>query len=179
MRPTLTGLAVLLGLGLFATAASAQDGGFSDPFYLYYSFYLPRQAALAAQPGPEDEIRYNNAQRQIEVRSERAGLYEPIPAIGLDELDPMRPFGMRSGSTRMVHTSPMGMVSTNLTGRGPSGYYNHVGSYYPTLRSGSGTGRGARRGGGGAASFGGGKPMRSISPPNALGTMGAMGGGFR
>ncbi len=165
MRTSLIGLAVVLGLGILAPTSRAQDTGFSDPFFLYYSFYLPRQAALAAQPQPDDQIRFNNSQRQIEVRSERAGLYEPLPAIGLDELDPMRPFGQRSGSTRLARTSPSGLISTNLTGHGATGYFNRSGSYHPTLRSGQS--RSARRSGA-AASFGGGS-ARSFMPSAAAG----------
>lgn len=161
MRPTLIGLAVVLGLGTFATTSHAQDG-FSDPFFLYYSFYLPRQAALAAQPTPEDFIRYNNTQRQVDIQSERRGLYEPIGTIGLDELDPSRPYGVRSGSSRLVRTSASGLVSTNLTGHGPASHYNRTAAYYPTMRT--GLGRGRRSGGGSGASFGGASTGRSFVP---------------
>ncbi|MDB5350239.1 MAG: hypothetical protein JWN86_1486 [Planctomycetota bacterium] len=166
MRRTLIGLAAVLGLGTFATTSHAQDG-FSDPFFLYYSFYLPRQAALAAQPTPEDFIRYNNTQRQVEVQSERRGLYEPISTIGLDELDPSRPYGARSGSSRLVRTSATGLVSSNLMGRGPASHYNRTAAYYPTMRT--GVGRGGGRRAGGAASFGGGGGGGMARVPTASG----------
>ena len=56
----------LVVLGLAASTAStvraqtgfaAASGGFSDPFFLYYGFWLPRQQYLAAQPRAEDSIR--------------------------------------------------------------------------------------------------------------------------
>jgi len=153
MRTSLIGLAVVLGLGMSASTCRAQDAGFSDPFFLYYGFFLPRQAALAAQPQPEDNIRNQAVQRQYRAQTDRTGLYDPVGGLGLDELDPLRPFGQRTGSSRLARTSPTGMTVTHVNGRGPSGYYNNHGSYYPTIRSGQG-----RRGGGGssAARFGGG-----------------------
>jgi len=164
MRRTLIGLAVVIGLSATAKSSRAQDGGFSDPFFLYYGFYLPRQAALAAQPQPDDQIRAQSAQRQYEVRSERQGLYDPGGGLGLDDLDPLRPFGQRSGSSRLARTTPTGIVSQNLTGRGPAGYYMRHNSYYPTMR----VGRGRNAGTSGVALGGG------MSAPRGMGGMGGM-----
>lgn len=143
MRPSRFGLILALGLGLFVPTAKAQESGFSDPFFLYYGFYLPRQAALAAQRQPEDSIRAYSAQRQYTAQTDAAGLYEPLAPIGSDELDPLRPFGVRTGSTRMTRTSIAGLPAGNIGGRGVAGRHNSVGSYYPTLRTGP---AGARRG---------------------------------
>src|SRR5437764_206285 len=67
MRRILLGLAVVLGLGAFPSSgwAQANNGGlFSDPFFFYYGFYLPRQQALSNQRGPELVINSNAAVRQ-------------------------------------------------------------------------------------------------------------------
>jgi len=153
MRRSWIALAVMLGAGGFATSARAHDAGFSDPFFLYYGFFLPRQAALAAQPQPEDNIRALASQRQFAAQSERAGLYDPIGGLGLDELNPLNPFGQRSGSSRGVPRHPAnGISNSNLRGRGVGQYHNRTMSYYPGLRAGVGGG-GARRSftGGGSA----------------------------
>jgi len=147
MRSRLLGLAAALILGSLGSTARAQDGGFSDPFFLYYGWYLPRQSALAAQPQPEDFYRNQGAQRayQAQAATDRSGLYDPSGTIGMDELDPLRPFGTRSSNTRMVQTSPMGLRSTvtRSASHAPASHYNRVGSYYPSMRSGRGAG-GAR-----------------------------------
>lgn len=163
MRPSRIGIAVALGVGMFATSAKAQDAGFSDPFFLYYGFFLPRQAALAAQRQPEDSIRAYSAQRQYAAQTDRARLYDPISSIGAGELDPLRPFGTRSGSSRLTRTVPTGLPYANVGGRGVQGRHNNVGSYYPTLRTG-GPGGAARRG-------------RPAVQPTPLG--GAMGGALQ
>lgn len=163
MRPSRIGLAVALGLGLFASSAKAQDGGFSDPFFLYYGFYLPRQAALAAQGQPEDRIREYSAQRQYAAQTDRAGLYAPLNELGGAELDPLNPFGTRSGSSRLARTTAVGLPAANIGGRGLSGYHNSTGSFYPTLRSGGGAARSRPR-------------SRSVVPQRSGGGMGRMGG---
>ena len=53
MRRILLGLAALAGLAMCPARGQAQVSNFSDPFFLYYGWYLPRQQALANQPGPE------------------------------------------------------------------------------------------------------------------------------
>lgn len=149
MRTRLLGLAAALILGSLGSTARAQDGGFSDPFFLYYGWYLPRQNALATQPQPEDFYRAQGTQRayQAQVAADRAGLYDPASTIGLDELDPLRPFGTRTGSTRMVRTVATGLPTTVARAghSAPVGHYSRVGSYYPTLRSGRGAGGSARQ----------------------------------
>jgi len=141
MRRTLLGLAVVLGLAAAGVPARAQDvinnGGFSDPFFLYYSYYLPRQAALANRPGPQLTINQNAAARRDTVMADRSGLYERTDLFGDADLDPLRPFGTRSGSSRVpVPRSPNGVTHQNLQGRGLPGYHNRTNSYYPSLRSG-------------------------------------------
>ncbi len=162
MRSILTGLAVVLGLGIFAAPSRAQNEGFSDPFFLYYGFYLPRQASLAAQPQPEDNIRFRSAERQVAAVTDRQGLYEPTGSIFETDLDPLSAFGKRSGHSRLPRTTATGIVNSNLTGSGATGYYNRTGSYYPALRSGRST-RSAARGSRGAAVGGSGGRMPSIA----------------
>jgi len=165
MRASLIGLAAVLGLGMFASPSRAQTTGFSDPFFLYYGFFLPRQAALAAQPQPEDNIRNLAVQRQFAIQNDRSGLYDPIGRLGVDELDPLRPFGQRSGSSPRARTAPTGMPVSHVNGRGPAGYYNNHGSYYPTIRS----GQAGRRGGSQVATFGGGSRGSSLIPGPMMG----------
>ncbi|MBX6316008.1 MAG: hypothetical protein IRY99_24310, partial [Isosphaeraceae bacterium] len=120
--------------------------GFSDPFFLYYGWYLPRQQLLANQPGPELMLNQVSAGRQINALTERAGLYDPIGNIGQEELDPMRPFGSRSGVSRHYRPSPTGLLSTNTNGAGPATYYNRTAgangrNYFPSMRLGRGPNR--------------------------------------
>jgi hypothetical protein len=155
MRRTLIGLAVAFGVSGAATTAQAQATGnsFSDPFFFYYGVFLPRQQLLSNQRGPELQINAQAANRADTALAERAGLFEPIPSFG-QEADPLRPFGER----RTSRPSPTGISSTNLRGTGPPGYYNRVGNYHPTLRTGRGTFQGlpASRGRGGAPGVPGG-----------------------
>ena len=50
MRRTLLGLAAVLAVMTWSGVGFAQGvnnpGGFSDPFFLYYGWYLPQQNAL-------------------------------------------------------------------------------------------------------------------------------------
>ena len=173
MRTVLIGLGAALGFSLFVPSVSAQDAGFSDPFFLYYGYFLPRQNALAAQAQPEDFYRNQSIQRQYAAQTDRAGLYDPISAVGMDELDPTRAFGYRSSNTRMVRTTPVGLRSTvSKTGHSaPQGYFARTSGqgnvYFPTIRSGlSARSRGASS----APSALGGRGMGIPSP--APGPMG-------
>ena len=139
MRRNLLVLAAVLAVVGCASTCSAQaiptnSAGFSDPFFLYYGFFLPRQQYLANQPGPEAFINQQQAQRVDNALAERAGLYGPLPSLGEEDLDPSRPFGARRPLAPMAR--PSGMFSStnqNLRGTGPPRYFNRHGSYYPTL----------------------------------------------
>src|SRR5690606_29500925 len=104
-------------------------GNTNDPFFQYYGFYLPRQAALAAQPRPQDSINALAAARQYSALTERASLYDPIQPFGT--YDPNLLFGGRGG----VQFGGMATHGTNINGSGPSGYYNRTHTYFPGLRS--------------------------------------------
>ena len=83
MSRSLFGLAVaVLGISLLASTnrAQAQAGNLgADPFSLYFGYYLPHQAAIAAQPTPMDTINAAQATRQAAAAADRTGLYEPPP----------------------------------------------------------------------------------------------------
>jgi len=160
----LLGSAVLLGLSLTASTGRAQDFGSGDPFFLYYGFFLPRQAALAAQPGPEVGLQQNQMNRAAMALTDRAGLYDPIRDIGADELNSGTPFAGRSGRNRLATTAPTGLMTTHIRGTGPAGYYNRTGRYYPTMRTGRGRGAMAGGGGGGGAPMGAATTMSSFVP---------------
>jgi hypothetical protein len=140
MRHTLLGLAAVVGLSAFAPAAQAQvattSSGFSDPFFLYYGFFLPRQQALSQQRGPELQINAQAEARRDATIVDREGLYGPIPELGADDLDPLRPFGSRTGRGAAARIPITGVSNTNLQGNGHPGYFNRHGSYYPSLRVG-------------------------------------------
>jgi len=158
MRRVMLGLAVVLGCSALSSPAHGQastavtSSGFSDPFFLYYSWYLPRQEALANQPGPQMMVNQQAAARRENAMMDREDLLAPPPLLGFDELDPLRPFG-RQGGYRGVRAIPhTGITHQNLNGSGPPSYYNRVAGYHPGLRTGVGrnmniaTGRSAGRG---------------------------------
>ena len=142
MRRPILGLAVALVISASASTVSAQQGfspGFSDPFFLYYGFYLPRQAALAATPTTPNMINDVAAARQNNALNDRAGLYDPIASpFSPEQLDPLSPFGPRRGPT-LLPRLPVHFVSPRPhNGLPPVPYYNRTARYFPTIRSGSG-----------------------------------------
>ncbi len=112
------------------------NAGFSDPFFLYYGYYVPFQAYEASLPRPEDTVRAFSAQRQMTALTERSGLFDP--AGSLNDYDPLRAFGSEGGRSPLPRTSPTGVVNSHINGSGPAGYFNRVNTYYPTLRYGRG-----------------------------------------
>ena len=135
MRRLWISLAFLTGFAALAPAGEAQN--FDDPFVAYFGFFLPRQAALAARPGPEMSINEISAARQVMPLTERAGLYDPPAGIGNDVYDPNHPFANR-GSVRASRLQPSGISNTNINGAGPRDYYHRTQRYYPSLRNGRG-----------------------------------------
>src|SRR4051794_16134414 len=104
MRHPLFSLAVALGFALLIPAHGAYAqlaGGLgNDPFSLYYGYYLPHQAAIAAQPTPLDTINQATAARQYSAATDRAGLYDPISPYAEEDIDPLSPYGSRRGRER-------------------------------------------------------------------------------
>jgi hypothetical protein len=166
MRRSLLGLMVVVGFSMVGSDARAQiGGGINDPFFAYYSFYLPRQQAQAMQPGPEATINAVTANRQYYAATNRNGMFDPNSTggdgIDSDEYFPGRP---RKAGKSSAGTGGRAVHGGNLNGLGPQGYYNSkLSSYYPNIKSGRGrnsytyTPRG-RGFSGGAAGLGGGMP---------------------
>lgn len=124
--------------------ASAQNFGMgfgmgsavADPFSGYYSWFLPRQAAMAATPTMNNQINQYTAERidgmNESLRSSNSilsyanmGLGGPTNQGGFDDDRPRNP------RPRLSATGPM---ITNTAGRGVSGYHDRAGSYFPTMR---------------------------------------------
>jgi hypothetical protein len=167
-RPLLLALVVTLAACLWVpvpravaqilgTGTGFANGGV-DPFAFYYGYYLPHQAAIAAQPTPLDTINQITAQRQFTALSERQGLYDPISPYGEEDLDPNRPYSGRRGGERVAHPGLFPVTTSNVRGTGPGLYYARTARYYPQLRSGKGANRniGVTRRGGGMGGMGGG-----------------------
>ena len=163
MRRALLVTAALIAASAWATEGRAQDGGFSDPFFLYYSYFLPRQAALAAQPSVNDSINANVADRQAYATTNRASLYDPNGGYGaFHDYDPNAVFeGGRNQGRSGTPLRTRGLPTSHTRGQGPSLYYNRAARYHPALRSGQGPnqnlaagGRGTARPRGGAAGMG-------------------------
>ncbi len=133
-------LALVLALAAPARRAHAQIiAGGADPFSLYFGYYLPHQAYVAAQPTPLDTINQITAARQFQAVTDRAGLYDPISPYGMDEdTDPLRPVGGKRGGERVAKPQLYATSTSNARGTGPAAYYSRTARYYPQLRTGRG-----------------------------------------
>lgn len=139
MRRISLGVMVILGSSVLASSAQAQtSAGFSDPFFLYYGWFLPRQQYLANQPGPELLINQKAAARSEAAFVDREALSGVTPGLEGYDLDPLHPFGTRSGISRIPRHPPTGISNMNLRGQGPPRHFTRVESYYPGLRTGQG-----------------------------------------
>jgi hypothetical protein len=168
MRRPLLGLAIVLGTSLLVATdrAHAQftpgTGVGSDVFSFYYGYYLPHQAAIAAQPTPMDTLNAITASRQFNAVTDRARLYDPISPYGAEETDPSQPWTRGGGAERRaarVENYALSQGGSTLArGSGPALYYNRTARYYPTMRVGRGPNRNlaVTRGGG---RYGGGMGM--------------------
>jgi hypothetical protein len=176
MRLRLLGSVVALAvLGLAsANEARAQAGVGSDPFSFYYGYYLPHQAAQAAQPKAIDTINQIVATRQYTAQTDRAQLYDPISPYGAEEDDPLRPYSStgRPGSGGKATSYGYGGSNSAINGNGPNLYYNRTARYFPAMKPGRGPNRNlaALKG---SRNMGGGGGMPSMP------SMGGMGGGFQ
>ncbi len=169
MRRPLLGLVVALGISAGASQAQAQVpfSNVNDPFFAYYSYYLPRQQALANSSGPEQTINAFAAERQRYAATNRNGMFDPSgqqSGLGdpLFEADTLNS-GARKRTLSAV-TGRYGVHGGNLNGLGPAGFYNSkLNNYYPNLRAGRGrnanTAQTRSRGySGGFGNLGGGLP---------------------
>ena len=154
---------------ILGTTTSGFANGGVDPFSFYYGYYLPHQAAIAAQPTPLDTINQVTAARQFTALSERQGLYDPISPFGEEDLDPNRPYSAKRGGDRASRAYLYPVMSSNIRGTGPALYYARTARYYPQLKVGKGPNRnlavtkrgslGGIPGGGGGMGGGGGGTM--------------------
>ncbi len=138
MRFSLLGLTVALGVSAFASEARAQVPftNINDPFFAYYSFYLPRQQALANQPGPEATINAIAANRQAYAATNRNDIFDP--GAGADIFDSNGDFAPNAGARRRTLSAGPSRIGGNTNGLGPQGFYNTAATklYYPSLRKG-------------------------------------------
>ena len=135
MRLTLLGLTVLVGALGWGVESRAQVPftNVNDPFFAYYSFYLPRQQAQALQPGPEATIATITANRQAYAATNRNDMFDTMsPGLADDSGE----FGFQSNGRRRGRTNQASRIGGNLNGLGPAGYYNNNLGFHPTLRSG-------------------------------------------
>jgi hypothetical protein len=129
MRRVIFALVLMAAAALVPSRASAQvAAGFDDPFFLYYSYYVPQQAFFASVPRTEDTLRAMAVARQFNAITERGALSDPAA------LDPLAAFS-NNGVSRLPKTVPVGLVSTHANGAGATGYYNRS-YHFPGLRTG-------------------------------------------
>ena len=137
------GLALTLGAFLLLPSTSRAQAQLPlDPFQAYFGFYLPHQAAIAAQSTPLDTINAAQAAQQFAAASDRTGLYDPTNPFGEEEFDPLRPYS-RSGRERLVrpHVYPTNTANARARGSAPPLYYSRAARYYPGLRQSMGPNR--------------------------------------
>lgn len=167
MRRFLLGAFVAVAVSLQAspTRAQAPFGGFNDPFFLYYGYYLPQQQLRSLQTGPEATINAVTAERQRLATTNRGTLLNPGDTFGGDDtgdaLFERTPLGKKQ-------IPAAGITNQALGGYGASGYFLRTGRYYPSVRVGKSRNmnianiRGGRFNGGG---FGGGLPGVGLPGP--------------
>jgi len=144
-RPLLI-LAAAWAVGVLVPASRTEaqflgGGNGFDPFNVYFGYYLPHQAYIAAQPTALDTINQVTAARQYTALTDRAGLYDPISPYGSDDSDPLRPYSPTRGGERLARPHSFANSSTNSQGTGPALYYHRTARYHPTLRTGRGPNR--------------------------------------
>ncbi len=142
MRRLFLGLLVASGVSGLAAPARAQVPftSVNDPFFAYYSFYLPRQQALANSPSPEATINAITANRQQYAATNRNDMFDPT-ANGRDLFgESAGEFNPNPGARRRSVTANASRIGGNLNGLGPQGYFNKSATlqYHPGLRSGRG-----------------------------------------
>lgn len=109
----------------------------ADPFSGYYSWFLPRQAAMAAQPTLNNQLNMYTAER---VASQN------MPANGLNSMD-LAGLGLAGANAPSLDSdaprnprprlSSTGPIVENSMGKGLGRYHSRAGSYYPTMRQGT------------------------------------------
>lgn len=109
----------------------------ADPFSGYYSWFLPRQAAMAAQPTINNQLNSYTADRVASQNMAQGSLSNlDLSGLGLagaaaSNLDSDAP---RNPRPRLSSTGP---IVENSRGQGLGRYHGRAGSYYPTMRNGT------------------------------------------
>jgi hypothetical protein len=147
MRRSLLGLVVALAVSAASSEARAQVPftSVNDPFFTYYSYYLPRQQAQAMSPGPEATINAVTANRQYYAATNRNGMFDPNASGGnqfeSEEFSPNSGIRKRgSGLSIQTGRFASGVHGGNLNGLGPQGYFGggKLVPYYHDLKTGRG-----------------------------------------
>ncbi len=137
MRRSLLGFFMVLGVSGLASEARAQVPftNINDPFFAYYSFYLPRQQAQALQPGPEATIATITANRQAYAATNRNDFFDSSASSFDSDSSEL---GFNSGVRGRTGVGKPSRIGGNLNGLGPAGYYNNANTktYHPTIRPG-------------------------------------------
>lgn len=134
-------IAFLSGSSLlaFGSSASAQFVNPTDPMFLYYSFYLPRQQVFEsqAQAGPGATLDAIAGMRQESLLQERAQrpMMDMFGASLEQDIDPTAPFSVR-GSRQGRMRARRVTFNQNLNGHGSPMYHRNARRYYPTVRRG-------------------------------------------
>lgn len=110
----------------------------ADPFSGYYSWFLPRQAAMASQPTVNRQLNMYMADRVSDQLSP--------PSSNLGSMD-FSNFGIGGANSPDLNTdaprnprprlSSTGPVVENGMGRGLTRFHGRAASYYPTMRNGT------------------------------------------
>ena len=172
MRRSLLGLVVALAVSAASSEARAQVPftNVNDPFFAYYSFYLPRQQAQALSPGPEATINAVTANRQLYAATNRNGMFDPnssgTGSLDSDEFSPNSGVRKRGGMSNQNGRFASGVHGGNLNGLGPQGYFGggKLVPYFHDLKTGRGKNanvsvtRSRGFSGGGLGGLGGGLP---------------------
>jgi hypothetical protein len=158
--------------------AHAQNTGLGvDPFSLYYGYYLPHAAAMAAQPSPLDSINQATLRRQQSAQTDRSTLYDPISPYGDAESETLSPYSSNRRpmagagmAARVPAYDALGNPSNlNARGHGPSQYFNRYARYHPTVKIGRGPNRNIASVRSGRAGIGGGGMPSMPSMPSMPG----------
>jgi len=122
----LRSLALLVAFGVSGLAAECQAQvpftNVNDPFFAYYSYYLPRQQAQANSPGPEATINAITANRQQFAATNRNDMFDPTAQARDFFGSETGEFSPNSGLRKRTLTgSQVSRLGGNLNGLGPRG----------------------------------------------------------
>lgn len=141
MRRIVFAVMALCAFLTIASEAKAQLPGLgvgtvgADPFSGYYSWFLPRQAAMASQPTVNRQLNNFMADRVSDQLSPRSSTLGNVDfanlGIGGSSAPDLNSDSPRNPRPRLSSTGP---VVENSMGHGVSRYHDRAGSYFPTMR---------------------------------------------